>query len=290
MLDILIVGGGPAGLTAGIYASRAGLETLLLEKTTVGGQAATTAAIENYPGFSEGIGGVELSLAMEEQALRSGLTITYQAAREIDCAGKRVRTDTDWYEARRLVLALGASPRKLGVEGEERFIGRGISFCATCDGALYRGRTVAVVGGGNSAAEEALYLAGIGCEVLLIHRRGALRAEEAMAGRVLGNPRIQVLWNSEVQAFEGDKKLELIRLNGERAEAVSAVFEAVGRLPDTALVKGMVDMDGEGFIVAGEDCRTSMPGVYVVGDARTKKVRQLVTAVADGAVAVSAFE
>lgn len=290
MYDILIIGGGPAGLTAGLYAARAGKHVVILEKTMAGGQVGLTDKMENYPGFIEGVGGPELAMAMAEQALAAGAQILYDGALEIDCAGKRVRTRGGWHEAKRLILALGAQSRRLGVPGEAELIGRGISFCATCDGALYRGRRVAVVGGGNGAAEEALYLAGLGCEVLMIHRRDALRAEKALADRVAAETRITMLWNSEIAAFVGDGRLDRIRLTDGREEAVAGVFLAVGRVPDTEIVRGQLALDDVGYIVAGEDCRTSAEGVFVAGDVRTKLLRQVVTAVADGAVAASATD
>ncbi len=288
MQDVLIVGGGPAGLTAALYAARAGLSVLLLEKNMAGGQAGLTSRIENYPGFAEGVGGPELCMAMEEQAARAGAQILYEEALEIDCTGRRVRTARGYLAANNLILALGALPRRLGVPGEERFMGRGVSYCATCDGALYRGKRVAVIGGGNSAAEESLYLAGIGCDVLLVHRRDSLRAETAAALRVMQNPRITPLWNSHVEAFDGQKALEFMRLNEGRTEEIAGAFVSIGRLPDTALVKGQLEMDAQGFLLAGEDCRTAVPGVFVAGDARVKPLRQVVTAVADGAVAAEA--
>lgn len=290
MYDVIIVGGGPAGLTAGIYAARAGRSVVILEKLMTGGQVALTNSMENYPGFPQGIGGPELSMAMADQALASGAQIIYDSVLEIDCAGKRVRTQGGWHEARQLILAVGAQPRRLGVEGEEALIGRGISFCATCDGALYRGKRVAVIGGGNAAVEEALYLAGLGCDVLLVHRRDTLRAEKALVQRVEQAANITVLWNTRVTAFVGESRLEAMRLSDGREEPVEGAFIAIGRLPDTLLISGQVELDGEGFVVAGEDCRTSAKDVYVVGDARTKTLRQVVTAVADGAVAASAWE
>ncbi len=290
MLDVLIIGGGPAGLTAGIYAARAGFSVVLLEKLLAGGQASTTNQIENYPGFPEGIGGPELSMAMEEQAIRAGVRVEYEGVLEIDCAGKRARTAGGYMEASQLILAMGAQPRRTGAEGEERFIGRGVSYCATCDGALYRGGKVAVIGGGNSATEEALYLASIGCDVTLIHRRDTLRAEAAVVSRVLRHPKIKPMWNRQVTAFTGKEKLAALRLNEGPALKVDAAFVAIGRLPDTSLVFGQVELDRDGFIVSGEDCRTNLPGVFAVGDIRTKRLRQVVTAVADGAIAASALE
>ena len=290
MRDVLIVGAGPAGLTAGLYAARAGLAADIYEKDMPGGQAGRTDKIENYPGFAEGIGGPELCMAMAAQAERAGAALHYESVVEIDCAGRRVRTGKGWQEAKQLILALGAKPRLLGAPGERELTGRGVSYCATCDGALYRGRRVAVIGGGNSAAEEALYLANLGCEVLLVHRRDALRAERTLAARVLENPRIRPLWNSRVAAFEGEKALCAIALEGGAREEIAAAFVAIGREPDTALVRGQVEMDTQGFIVAEEDCRTSVPGVFAAGDARTKRLRQVITAAADGAIAASQCE
>ncbi len=289
MRDVIIIGAGPAGLTAALYAARASLAPLLLEKSMAGGQMGLTSVIENYPGFPEGIGGPELAMAMEEQAVRAGAELRYDTVLEIDCAGHRVRLHGGWEEAKSLILALGASPRRLNVPGEERFLGRGISFCATCDGALYRGKRVAVIGGGNSAAEEALYLAGIGCQVLLIHRRDSLRAEAAVARRVLETPQITPVWNTVTTAFEGENRLAALRLNGDTAEPVDGAFISIGRDPDTALLKGQLDMDDQGFIIAGEDCKTSVSGVFVAGDSRTKHLRQVATAVGDGAVAAQAL-
>lgn len=289
MYDVIIVGAGPAGLTAGIYAARAGRDVLILEKTMTGGQAALTSEMENYPGFANGISGVDLAMAMAEQTLNMGAKIVYDGALEIDCAGRRVRTQGGWHEAKQLILALGAQPRLLGVPGEREFFGRGISVCATCDGAFYKGKRVAVIGGGNTAAEEALYLAGLGCDVQLVHRRDKLRAERVLAERVEAEPRITILWESWVLSFEGAKKIERMNLCKDKVEAIDGAFIAIGRTPDTALVRGQVDMDETGFIVAGEACQTSVPGVYVAGDARTKSLRQVVTAVADGAIAASAF-
>lgn len=287
MQDVLIIGGGPAGLTAGLYAARAGFSVTILEKLLVGGQVALTSKVENYPGFADGIGGPELCIEMEQQAKRAGAVISYQGALEIDCAGRRARTNTGWYDAKALILALGAYPKKLGVVGEDQYVGRGVSFCATCDGALYRGKRVAVIGGGNSAAEEALYLSGIGCEVLLVHRRDALRAETKVAEEVLASPAITVLWNSQVEALQGDGKLTTMRLHGGRTEAIEAAFVSVGRTPNTSLLRGQLPMNPQGFVLAKEDCSTGMDGVFAVGDMRAKGLRQIVTAISDGAIAVS---
>lgn len=287
MRDILIIGGGPAGLTAALYAARAGLSTTVFEKLMAGGQAAMTNRIENYPGFADGIGGPELCMEIERQAIQAGAQIQYEGVLEIDASAKRVRTDSGWHPARAIILAMGAHPRRLHVDGEENFIGRGISFCATCDGALYRGRRVAVIGGGNSAAEEALYLSDIGCEVLLIHRRDTLRAEIAVTREVLSRANILPLWNSQVEAFLGEARLSAIRLTGGIIEQVEAAFVSIGRVPDSKLVADQVPMDPEGFIIANDHCHTSIPGIFAIGDVRQKSLRQIVTAVSDGAIAAS---
>ena len=287
MADVIIVGAGPAGLTAGLYAARAGLSAVIYEKELPGGQAGRTDQVENYPGFPQGIGGPELCMAMAEQAQRAGARIEYAGVEEIDCAGRRVRTAQGWDSARQLILALGARPRTLGAAGEERLTGRGVSYCATCDGAFYRQKQVAVIGGGNTAGEEALYLANLGCHVLLVHRRDALRAEQAVAERVLREERIEKLWNSEVAAFEGERALEAMTLKDGRRVEVAAAFVAAGRLPETELVRGQLRLDEQGFILAGEDCRTELPGVFAAGDAHRKRLRQIITAAADGAVAAS---
>lgn len=287
MQDVLIIGGGPAGLTAGLYVARAGFSVTILEKLMAGGQVALTNKVENYPGFADGIGGPELCMEMEQQAIRAGAQVRYEGALEIDCTGRRARTDVDWYSAKALILAMGAHPKRLEVEGEEQFIGRGVSFCATCDGALYRGKRVAVIGGGNSAVEEALYLSGIGCEVLLVHRRDALRAEAKVAAEVFACPHITVLWNSQVEALLGDSRLMAMRLHDGRTEAIDAAFVSVGRTPDTSLVQGQLPMNAQGFVKTDKACRTGVDGVFAVGDMREKELRQIVTAVSDGAIAAS---
>ncbi|MDR0929736.1 MAG: thioredoxin-disulfide reductase [Oscillospiraceae bacterium] len=290
MRDVIIIGGGPAGLTAGLYAARAGLNALLLERLMAGGQVALTSRVENYPGFPEGVDGPDLCMKMEEQAVRAGLELRYEGALEIDCAAKRVRADEGWLEAKHLILALGAQARKLNVPGEEKLTGRGVGYCATCDGALYRDGRVAVVGGGNAAVEEALYLAGIAKEVTLIHRRDTLRAEQALVNRALEHPRITILWNSEVERLEGEAKLTAIVLKDGRELPMDGLFVAIGRVPQTELVKGQLSLNEQGFILADESCKTSLPGVFVAGDARAKALRQVVTAVADGAVAAAGCE
>lgn len=294
MHDIIIVGGGPAGLTAGLYAARAGADVLLLEAGMPGGQASITVNIENYPGFPEGVGGPDLALAMEKQAVQAGMQIRYERVTALSLKGevKRIDTEEGILEAKAVILAMGAQSRRLGIPGEDGLSGRGVSWCATCDGALYRGKPVAVIGGGNTAVEEALYLAALCPQVHLIHRRDEFRAERVLGERVKADSRIIIHWNSVVESFEGEKRLEALRLKNVRSEQVQALpvsgaFVAIGKLPDTELVADQLTLDESGYIVAGEDTRTSLRGVYAAGDLRIKPLRQVATAVADGAVAAT---
>lgn len=289
--EVIILGGGPAGLTAGLYAARSGLKTLLLEGNLPGGQASTTNELENYPGSGR-IGGPELMMKFEEQAKEAGLDIQYQGVIQAYLKEHALETRSQRYQAQALILATGAARRKLGAAGEDMLAGRGVSYCATCDGALYRGKPVAVVGGGNTAAEDALYLAGIGCPVTLIHRRDALRADQALSRRVLNHPLVTMAWNSVVERIQqtGDGlQLHLRRVKTDQSSVIQAAgcFVAVGTQPQTGLFAGQVDMDPEGYIAAGEDTHTSLPGVFAAGDLRRKPLRQVITAAADGAVAAS---
>ncbi len=293
MYDVIIIGGGPAGLTAGLYAARSGLKSLLIEGELIGGQVSTTNFLENYPGFPEGIGGPELMMAFQEQAINAGLTIEYDGIQSLELEGdiKRVHCQGRSYEALSIILSMGASRKKLGLPNEDILVGRGISYCATCDGAFYRGKAVAVVGGGATAVEDALYLANTS-KVTLIHRRDTLRVTGFMEKQVLINPSIDKVWNARVVAAE--KIDEGLRLsledtrNGTLTQLdVAALFVAVGTKPGTDLVKGVVALNEEGYVVAAEDTLTSVPGVYAAGDLRAKPLKQIVTATADGAVAAS---
>ncbi len=293
MLDTVIVGGGPAGLTAGIYLLRAGLTCALFERQFVGGQAATTNVIENYPGFPEGIGGPELSLKMAEQAQSLGLDIRYDEAERLELAGKvkRLTAAGRTIETRSVILCMGASPRRLQLKDEERLTGRGVSYCATCDGALYRGRRVVVVGGGDTAVEDALYLSRFASSVTIVHRRDAFRAQRALVTRMERTPNIDILRSCTVDALFGEEKLEEIALRDvtsgkTRALPADGLFIAVGMEPRTALAEGQLELEN-GYIRAGEDTRTSLPLVYAAGDVRTKPLRQVICAAADGAVAAS---
>ena len=295
--DLIVVGGGPAGYTAALYGARAGLDVLVLEKLSVGGQVALTHMIDNYPGFDEGIDGFELGQRMSRGAKRFDAESKLSQVLSVDLKAnpKLIRTDSGDFQARAVVLATGAEPRKLGLANEELLTGQGVHYCAACDGMFYRGKTVVLVGGGNSAAGEALVLARIAKKVILVHRRDSLRAEKAVAAAVEQNPNIEIRWNAEVVRI-----LEKGRVTGvvirdvnsgeEREEACDGLFVSIGRKPSTELFRGQISLDDAGYIVAGEDTMTNIAGVFAAGDARTKAVRQIVTATADGAVAAWAAE
>lgn len=289
--ELLIIGGGAAGLTAGLYGARAGRRTVLIERMFAGGQITTTHRLENYPGFPQGIGGVEIGMAMMEQAERFGLEIQYDTVNglELDGAVKTARCEGGDWQAKAVILCMGAEPRRLGVEREDELRGRGVSYCATCDGAFYQDKAVAVVGGGDTACEDALYLAALARKVYLIHRRDELRAAGILRQRVMENERIQVLWNTQVEALLGDGQLEGLALKGENKGELQAdgLFIAVGTTPQAQLVQGALKLDAQGAIVTDERMRTELPGVYAAGDVRATPLRQVVTAAADGAVAAT---
>lgn len=285
--DVMIVGGGPAGLTAGLYAARAGLKAVLLEQMFAGGQASTTDRLENYPGFPEGIGGPELMMEFERQAVSAGLEIRYEQAETLTLAGevKRARVSGGEIEAKTVILCMGAGRSLLNVPGEQELTGRGVSYCATCDGAFYRNKHVAVVGGGDTAMEDALYLARMCEKVTLIHRRDRLRAIGRQAEAVRGHERIEILYNTRVEGVEKAESGLTLRLDGERTLAVDGMFVAIGTRPESGLIAGQLETDAAGFVLAGEDTHTSLPGVFAAGDLRKKPLRQVVTAASDGAVA-----
>lgn len=283
MYDILIVGGGAAGMTAGLYAVRAGMKAIIIEKSFVGGQASTTNLIENYPGFPEGIGGPELMMKFQEQAEKAGCEFDWDDISYVDLSGEIKRVGN--YEGRAVIIATGAERRKLGIPGEEMNIGRGVSYCATCDGAFYKDKTVAVIGGGNTAIEDVLYLSRFAKKVYLIHRRDELRAR----GKAVEKAReaAEFLLNKRAERFDrAGESLEIVFDDGDRL-TVDGIFIAVGTDPITAPFKGQVDMDGAGNIIANTDLSTSVPGVFVAGDCRVTPLRQVVTAAADGAIAAN---
>lgn len=292
--DMVILGGGPGGYTAALYAARAGLDALLVERLSVGGQMTLTGDIDNYPGFPEGVDGFELGMRMQQQAERFGARTEYAQVTGLDLKAepKVVTTDSGTLYARTVVVALGAGPRKLELPNEERLTGRGVHFCAHCDGAFYRDKVVALVGGGDSAAAEALHLARLAKKVILIHRRDTLRATKLYHQQLLNLPNLEIRWNSAVTALAGEERLSGIQvrdlLSGDEEDLqVDALFVSIGRKPASYLLEGQLTLD-RGYIPADESTETEIPGVYAVGDIRTKHLRQVITAAADGANAVHA--
>jgi len=291
--DVIIIGGGPAGYSAALYAARAGLDVLVVEGMSVGGQMALTGDIDNYPGFEEGVDGFTLGMRMQSGAERFGAATEYTRVKTVDFSGKvkKLYTDSGELLSKNVIVATGAYPKKLGLDGEEGYEGRGIHYCAHCDGRFYKGRTVAVIGGGNSAAEDALYLSRLADKVYLIHRRDALRAQEIYRKKLFEAENIEFVWDSETVSFEGDGHINAVNVrnvkNGEqRSIPVDGIFVSIGRKPATEFLGDAVALDKNGYIIADETTRTSVPGVYAAGDVRTKALRQVVTAVADGASAV----
>lgn len=290
MLDVIIVGSGPAGLSAAVYARRAGLSVLVLEKNAMsGGQVLTTYEVDNYLGLP-GIGGMELGTKFHEHAAGLGAEFTTGIVREINRTENGfcvVTTNKEW-EAKSVILAPGASHATLNVPGEERLTGRGVSYCATCDGAFFRGKTVAVAGGGDVAVEDAIFLSRFVEKVILVHRRDTLRAARSLQEQLFALSNVEILWDSVVTEIHGENLVEKISVRHLKQDSteeipVSGIFIAVGIHPDTAFVEGLVPMDEQGYLIAGEDGVTGTPGIFAAGDARTKKVRQIITAVADGA-------
>ena len=295
--DMVIIGGGPGGYTAALYAARAGLNTLILEKLSAGGQMALTHQIDNYPGFEDGIDGFTLAEKMQRQAERFGARTEYAEVRSMDLTAqpKVIETSEGSFYAKTVVLATGANPKELGIVKEQELVGRGIAYCAACDGMFYKGKTVAVVGGGNSAAADALILSRIAKKVILIHRRDTLRATKIYHEPLMNTENVEFRWNSVVTELLHDDKLTGVRLRDvntgeESIVECDGVFVSVGRKPATELVHDQLELDQSGYVVSGETTETNIPGVYAVGDVRTKLLRQVVTAVADGAMAVHMAE
>lgn len=295
--DMVIIGGGPAGYTSALYAARAGLSVAVLEKLSAGGQMALTHQIDNYPGFEEGIDGFELAEKMQRQAERFGAETEYAEVYSLDLSGevKKAETSEGDFYGRTVVLATGASPRELGIAGEKELVGRGVAYCAACDGMFYKGKTVVVVGGGNSAAADALLLSRIAKKVILVHRRNELRATKIYHEPLMKAENIEFYWDNVVEEFLHEEKVTGVRVKNvktgeETILACDGVFVSVGRKPATELVDGQLALDRGGYIEAGETTETTLPGVYAVGDVRKKELRQVVTAVADGAIAVHKAE
>ena len=290
--DVIIVGGGPAGYTAALYTARAGLSTVVLERELPGGQMNLTGVVENYPGFAQGEQGMTLGEQMRLGAERAGALTVMAEATELLLLEKRkrVRTGTQTLVAPCVILAMGASARRLGLPDEERFIGRGVGYCAHCDGRFYKGKRVAVIGGGDSAVTEAVYLSRLAESVTLIHRRDSLRAGAAMQKALFAAPNVRVLWDSVPLVLHGEEKLSGITVRNLKKDSnevlnVEGMFVSIGRNPESALLKSLLPLDENGYIIADESTRTPISGVFAAGDIRTKALRQVVTAAADGAVA-----
>lgn len=290
--DVIIIGGGPGGYTAALFCARSGLSVLVLEKLSPGGQMATTSVIDNYPGFEEGIDGFELGEKMKLSADRFGVDTELAEVTSVDFISqpKIVMTTSSEFQAKTVILATGALPKELGVDNERQLRNRGIAYCATCDGMAYRGKTVIVVGGGNSAAAEALFLSKICSKIYLVHRRNSLRASKSYIDLLNKAENISFVWDSKVVAFLHEKKITGASIENLKTGEISdikcdGIFIAIGRIPSTSYFQGQLEMDANGYIIADETTKTSVPGVFAVGDLRTKPLRQIVTAVADGAVA-----
>ena len=297
VFDTIVIGGGPGGYTAALYAARAGFSALVLEKLSPGGQMATTDQIDNYPGFPQGVNGFELALEMQKGAQRFGAQTELAEVLRVDLRGpvKEVVTQKETYRAPTVVLATGASPRELGLPGERELRGRGVSYCATCDGMFYRGKTVAVVGGGNTAVADVLYLSRLCEKVYLIHRRDQLRASRVYLEPLKQAENVEILWDSQVTELLYGETLTGIKVRNKKTRetrelSLDGLFLAVGQLPNTQLFQGQVELDAAGYVVADETTRTNLPGVFAVGDLRQKPLRQVVTAAADGAVAAHFLE
>ena len=295
--EVIIIGGGPGGYTAALYSARAGLQTLVVERLSPGGQMATTEQVDNYPGFPEGIDGFTLAQKMADGAARFGAETCYTEVTQLELREqpKRVHTSEGVLEADAVILAMGAAPRLLGLPEEDSLRGRGVSYCATCDGMFYRDKTVAVIGGGNSAAADALVLSRLCSKVFLIHRRDTLRADRVYLAPLQQAENLQFIWNAQVEQLLHEERLTgLVWRDRETQQcstlACDGVFVAIGRQPETALVQGQLELDEQGYIVADESTCTQIPGVFVVGDLRRKPLRQIITAAADGATAAHAAE
>ena len=290
--DMVIIGGGPAGYTAALYAARAGLKEIVLEKLSAGGQMALSSRIDNYPGFQDGIDGFELAEKMQQQAERFGAEteLAEVTAVRLDREVKEIETSEGTFFGKTVVISTGANPRELGVPGEQALVGRGVNYCAACDGMFYKGKTVVVVGGGNTAAADAMILSRIAKKVILVHRRDTLRATKIYHEPLMNAPNVEFCWNSTVSRLLQDGRVTGVVIRdvntGEESEVeCDGVFVSIGRSPATQLVEGQLNLDASGYIAADESTRTNLPGVFAVGDVRTKALRQVVTAVADGAMA-----
>lgn len=297
MYDVLIIGGGPAGMTAAVYAARAGYKTAMLEVGVPGGQAATTELIENYPGFPTGVAGPELMMKFFEQTQTFGVETIFEHVESVDLHGevKKVNTNNGVHEARAIVIASGAKPKTLGVSNEGKFRGRGVSYCATCDGFFFKNQPVAVIGGGDAAVEEALYLTKMCSHVTLIHRRDQLRANKAAQTRAFSNEKMDIIYDTVVDEIEGVDKVAQLKLRNKNTNEVTTlpvngVFIFVGYQPNNDFFPPELDVDKQGYLVTDENLQTNIPGVFAIGDVRHKSLRQVTTAVGDGGLVLHALE
>jgi len=295
--ELIIIGGGPAGLTAGIYAKRAGVDVVLIEKALPGGLITTTDLVENYPGFPEGISGMELGQKLEDQAKKCGLDIIFGKAvkLEVKKGHQVVFTEENSYSTKAVIIATGSEPKKLGISGEDSFIGKGISYCATCDGPFYKDKNVAVIGGGNGALEEAIFLTKFAKLVTIIHRRKELRADKVLQEKAAANPKIFLKLNVLVEEIKGDDKVSSLKLtdtlNGKRSSInVDGVFIYAGLNPNTDFIKDLIKLDENGYIITDEKLAANIEGIFAAGDVRKKELRQVVTSVADGAMAANSVK
>ncbi|MDD4692489.1 thioredoxin-disulfide reductase [Eubacterium aggregans] len=295
--DVIIIGGGPGGYSAALYCARACMSTLVLEKLSAGGQMATTSQVDNYPGFEDGVDGFDLGEKMKLSAERFGAETVLGEVRFLQLNGsiKTVVSSEGTFKSKTVIVATGASPRQMGVEGEEGLIGRGVAYCATCDGMFYKDRNVLVVGGGNSAVADALFLSKICKSVTIVHRRDSLRATKTYLKPLERAENIKILWDSKISHIDygevvNGAEIENIKTGIKSYLPCDGIFVAVGRIPNTDLVNGQIDLDPQGYIVADESTKTNLPGVYAVGDVRTKALRQIITAAADGATASKYIE
>ncbi|BDQ31222.1 thioredoxin reductase [Nitrosopumilus zosterae] len=290
--DVIIIGAGPSGYTAGIYCSRAGYDTLILSGILPGGQLVNTTEVENYPGFENGIIGPDLMIEMRKQTQRMGTTIIDDEAVDVDFRRKpfKVLTASEEYEGRAIIIATGANPRKMGLEGEQKFAGKGVSYCATCDGPFFRNQEIIVVGGGDSAIEEATFLTKFGSTIHIVHRRGELRASKVMQERAMNNEKIKFHWDSVVTDIKGDQKMQQVILknlktNEETAIDAGGLFVAIGHEPNTKLFKDQIDLDKEGYVVLKNKTHTNVEGVFAAGDVHDRNYRQAITAAGFGCMA-----
>lgn len=291
--DMIIIGGGPAGYTAALYGARAGMSVILLEKMSPGGQMMLTDVIDNYPGFENGVEGFELAMKMQTGAERFGVKTEYSEVTDVDFSDiiKKVETTNGTFYGKTVVISTGASPRKSGLDKENEFTGKGVHYCAHCDGRFYKGKTVAVAGGGNSAVQDALYLSRLAQKVYIVHRRDKLRAERIYQKALEKAENVEIIWDSTVEEILTEERVTGLRIKNIKTDEIKqidcqALFVSIGRNPETSFLKNKVSLDENGYIIADETTRTNVKGVFAVGDVRTKPLRQIVTATADGAVAV----